>query len=789
MERFNRIGDLCNILDSADYLKGRYILLPNVNEGGRDTVLRAGFAGTYKDMPCVGGYVDGPVAQHGRGNEAIVQGKNREYGFKPLGVIQTSDNRRADFQDLGTHVSWIKWVEPTAEAIRQACLARTTRILNTPPELPSVVIRSVEVSNSKFMGPIALELNPQLNCFIGGRGTGKSTVLEYLRWALCDQPPAGAPAGEMPDVQAKRVSLIDNTLIPLEAVVTVTFLLNNVPHVIRRYSKARQVMLKVGSGEFEPCQEDDVRRLLPIQAYSQKQLSAVSVREEELYRFVATPLEKELDRLRSESNEVKSLLRTVYERAALKRGAQRQLAQSKLELDSVTQQVRKLRGELSGLSPEDQTIIVSHEAHLSEEAVTESLVDQLGGLDTTLCNALSELELLQEVSIPEGIPNAAALEALRALVEQVRREAVSGVAALRARLLEDPALHPAFEQGLASWRELFAAHSQAYEEAKGRAAAQESKLKEISIAEARSKTLGKAVQEKERALQAYGEPEAEYAVLRGRLRASRDTQSALLEGKCAELTTLSVGAIRARLRRGVGLESARERLDGLIAGTRIRKNKTQELCDFVCAAAEPVSAWEQVLEELEKLLLGRGEEGFRYEALAAFSRAGFSTSDLERIAERLTPEAFLDVSLTDVEDVPVFEYRQREGDYIQFAQASAGQQATALLRVLLKQDGPPLLIDQPEEDLDNQVVLDIVEELWTAKSRRQLIFASHNANIVVNGDADLVVVCDYRMAGDQSGGLIKAVGAIDVKEIREDITTVMEGGQKAFQLRLQKYGF
>lgn len=59
----------------------------------------------------------------------------------------------------------------------------------------------------------------------------------------------------------------------------------------------------------------------------------------------------------------------------------------------------------------------------------------------------------------------------------------------------------------------------------------------------------------------------------------------------------------------------------------------------------------------------------------------------------------------------------------------------------------------------------------------------------MNGDADLVIVCDYRMAGDQSGGRIKAMGAIDIDEIRGEITTVMEGGAEAFRLRKEKYGF
>jgi chromosome segregation protein len=155
----------------------------------------------------------------------------------------------------------------------------------------------------------------------------------------------------------------------------------------------------------------------------------------------------------------------------------------------------------------------------------------------------------------------------------------------------------------------------------------------------------------------------------------------------------------------------------------------------------------------------------------------------------LSTTGWADFAVLKLEDVPKFEYRAREGDYINFEDASAGQQATALMFVLLNQDGPPLVIDQPEDDLDNHIIGDVVRELWAAKTRRQLIFASHNANLVVNGDAELVVCCDYRTAGDQSGGMIKTQGAIDIADVRTEIASVMEGGREAFTLRREKYGF
>lgn len=77
----------------------------------------------------------------------------------------------------------------------------------------------------------------------------------------------------------------------------------------------------------------------------------------------------------------------------------------------------------------------------------------------------------------------------------------------------------------------------------------------------------------------------------------------------------------------------------------------------------------------------------------------------------------------------------------------------------------------------------------SGSKRRQLIFVSHNANLVVNGDAELVAWCEYRKAGDQSGGKIAGEGAIDVPSVRDAIKRIMEGGEAAFNLRREKYGF
>jgi chromosome segregation protein len=156
-----------------------------------------------------------------------------------------------------------------------------------------------------------------------------------------------------------------------------------------------------------------------------------------------------------------------------------------------------------------------------------------------------------------------------------------------------------------------------------------------------------------------------------------------------------------------------------------------------------------------------------------------------------SPDNWLAMVTQEIEFEPQFFYStgNEMQDIIPFSEASAGQQATALLSVLLNQEGSPLLIDQPEDDIDNRAINDIIESIWFAKNKRQLIFTSHNANLVVNGDAELVVCCDYKESSKQTQGEIKYEGAIDNPEIKKEITLIMEGGEKAFKLRKEKYGF
>ncbi len=122
---------------------------------------------------------------------------------------------------------------------------------------------------------------------------------------------------------------------------------------------------------------------------------------------------------------------------------------------------------------------------------------------------------------------------------------------------------------------------------------------------------------------------------------------------------------------------------------------------------------------------------------------------------------------------------------------STGQKATAVLLLLLE-SGTPLIVDQPEDDLDNRFITEgVVPRMREEKQRRQFIFSTHNANIPVLGDAELIL--GLSAAGEAKDGRPRVasehVGSIDSRTVRELVEEILEGGREAFETRRRKYGF
>lgn len=792
LDKLDDFTELYGLFDARAWLKGRYIILPNLTDGGHGGLMRKGMQTKYKSMPCVGGYLDGVVEDKvGTGNRRIFDGSDPNWGNLRVALFQTSDSRSETFHELGKNSSWVKWAEPTAEAIRQACLAQDSRISQRLPQLPSVYISKVTITNSKFLGPIVLALNPQYNALIGGRGTGKSTVLDYIRWAVCDQP-SGMDTDDVANPLIRRQRLIEGTLKSVGGVVEVHFTINDISHVVRRSAEDGKSLLKVGDGEMEEASEHDVRALLPIHAYSQKQLSSVSVRVDELNRFITAPIRTNLDDIDRAVEETAGRLRENYATLQRYRDLTAGAARSVLLDKSLADQAGNLRKSLTGLSEDDRRRLNERPAVENTRRASRTWEERIDTSIEQAENATGKIEayLAGFLPVPEAPSDLAETsEAVRVTSQAVLQTLATTIAEAVAHARDELAIDSELYLGRSALAALLTSQDDGYEDVKARSSAHEAKLAELNGIEQRRVRAADLLVEQQHEVQGLGNPLTVHAQLRSELTHLYGERSDRLDSQCREVTTMSDGLLSAEMRRGHGLKDVGAKFRAVTAGSGVRSSRFDDVFTKIGTDSDPLATWESVLGELEVLLLAAPDEEVPSERTPNLTRLGMPEADQRRIQKKLTTDGWLDLALTPIADEPVFKYQTKECEYISFEQASAGQQATALLRVLLAQTGMPLIIDQPEEDLDSQVIQDVVTQLWKAKRGRQVIFASHNANLVVNGDAELVVVCEYRTSGDQSGGQIKLQGAIDMPQIREAITHIMEGGEKAFKLRKDKYGF
>jgi putative AbiEii toxin of type IV toxin-antitoxin system len=243
-------------------------------------------------------------------------------------------------------------------------------------------------------------------------------------------------------------------------------------------------------------------------------------------------------------------------------------------------------------------------------------------------------------------------------------------------------------------------------------------------------------------------------------------------------------------------------LEKLMAGARVH-DAHDKCVERVSAMAKhdaemPWSAFRRELLDIYKTKIAAGagpdpstELADRIRALI-FTESILTPQQAQKIYQTLSDDNVGDVFAAVPDDYIALTYIDRDRD-VDFQKASPGQQASALLELLLRQSAGTLIIDQPEDDLDNRVIMQIVNRIRDSKSMRQLLFTTHNPNIVVNGDADKVIVLQ---SSDTSAEVPREIivgvevdGAIETPDVRKAIAAIMEGGKEAFDLRSRKYRF
>ena len=682
---------------------------------------------------------------------------------RPVAVINARDVAKPEDLEDPSATCWIKMTRPGFDAFKVAFLDAESRVrLNSEqPADPPGAIHSIRVSGGYLDGLHAV-LSGHLDTVVGGRGTGKSTLIECLRFAL-DILPKGAQA------RKQHLEIIKENLGKELGRVTVelaSFAQHGKRYVVtRRYGEAPTV--RDAQGQVSTLLPRD---LLPeIDIYGQNEIYELAQDESSRLRL--------LERFLPQDHEARALLEQVQRRL---RENGEQLTKALDDADQLQVQVNRL--------PKLQEQLQGYEAlGLKDKLARVPLLERERQIDTRAQEELRRVQMalaaledcLPDVTFVsdkalEGLPNAAALVAMRSVLEQLLRS-----------------MSDLVTQGKVTFAQSCAALGAARETwLKAQSAAQsdiDDALRSLPSAAGRTgPQIGAEYQRLQQEIERI-------RPLSARVTTFAHLTENLQQGRRNLLAQLS----DRRHDRLQALQAATKRLNKRLAG-RLRieiepEGDRRSLKDFLLACK---------LEGIgEKRLAWIDEKsGFSTIQLAASVREGKGMLELEWGLTPVVADALSKLPRSLVMALESLELAHRvrielnvvHGEVPPVFKAldklSTGQQCTAILHLLLLDNRDPLVMDQPEDNLDNAFIADrIVRELRLAKTQRQFIFATHNANIPVFGDAEWIGVFS---ATDSHGSLSEASqGSIDVPFIRDNVATLLEGGREAFMQRKAKYEF
>lgn len=682
----------------------------------------------------------------------------------------------------GSHWTWIKMRSPCLEGVRLALLdgplsiQRSDQGPGDPNEHAPLVLESLEVSKARYLGraaPFIVSLNPWLNAIIGGRGTGKSTLVEFLRIALgrFDE----LPIELTPDFTKYRESYLDRKergLLTSDSVIRVIYRKDGTRFRVQWNSGESPVSIEEETEDGWIPAAGEVSQRFPVRLFSQKQIFQLASDSLSLLKIVDEA--EAVDR-----RTIESLLQTERNRYFSLRAGAREVAAS------LSEELR-LRGEIEDTA---RKMLVferaGHSETLKEFERRDRQREAISSWEAGCSKAIARIvEVAEGVTL--GQPDSQLFDAaqvedqvLLSCAEDLRTRFSEFQAELR-MLAEKASLafsDWATERDSSAWHGRVAAAAREYQELVDRLAlegagmpagygqllqnrkALEERLTEI---ERRKKELAD--------LQAKGR-DAQARSLAIRYELTRRRKAFLeetLQGNAhVRIKVIPYGA---RNQAAEELRNLLQREDGGF------DRDIENLVDSIYAGGSDESAIEASLTKLRLKVR---------EIAAGQSQDVVADRRFASHLERLRPETLDRIDVWSPEDEldVQFSVPNRESEFRSIQGASPGQKTAALLAFLLSYGDEPLVLDQPEDDLDNHLIYNlIVAQLREVKRKRQVIVVTHNANIVVNGDAELVVALAVRNGESKA----ECEGSLQEEKVRETICEVMEGGKNAFEERYRR---
>ena len=617
-------------------------------------------------------------------------------------------------------------------------------------------IMSLELTGG-FLDGTRLEFDEGLNCIIGGRGTGKTTLLETLRYALDRMPDPSQDKSRHRAIELLLKNNLSSVRVEFETVDGAAYT------VVRGFGDSPLVTNEAGSPVDININKDIV---FGVDIYSQNQIEDIAndalFQLQLIDKFVHADVDDLERRIRETTRELEGNAAKILDT----RKAMDDLAEATRQLPDVAEKIRGLdqgdEGEGSDLLRREHELRSLRARELQVFGSVRTLYGN--GIDdiTALVRDLGQqFEDAFDLDI-EAAPNREFVERVRdqaqTTVETVERtlEVAGEVLTAARKDLQELHAELAGRQALQEkqYRDLIDKHEQ--ERAKG---VERTRLEQRH---AELKAKEKRLQEKTAALAGLNQVRE---VLRAQLSDLRDQRYRLRLGVAERLNSHLSPMIRVQVQQFGNMDEYRTLLNRSMKGSGLR------YAAIVDRAVEriPPAELASLIQSEDRATLARELDIDADRATRLF------------IQLKDKPEIF-EIESVELHDRPILELKDGQ-DYKDSASLSTGQKCTTILPILLMESERPLLIDQPEDNLDNAFIFEtIVQSIEEVRGRRQLIFVTHNPNIPVLGDAARV----FCLSSTGRSASVESAGSVD--DVASQIMTILEGGRAAFEARRKRYG-
>jgi|GEM_PF-2803844 len=717
----------------------------------------------------------------------------------------SNDRRR-----IGERFTWIKMSALSVFALKCAVLDSESRLrypkpgetlVNSRPMPRHSYLAGVRIEGVEFFQqPLEVRFSPHLNCIIGGRGSGKSNLLSLLRYVLRQDDDQSFGKADRARQRYQEL-LYGNTegwklLSGKDTQVSSNFVSAGALYKVQRGLAVESNAVGLDGRRLEGS---GVTTLCRARVFNQRQIEEITRQPALQLKMLDDLLRTELQALQIEEDQARNELISLQAERLKLAGVEQKLQEARAQLEIVRNKLKQLAGGT------DAALRQEHAQWQAEARYFQQVKEDLQREVQRLQEVVEQAALVGTSLTPalQASPRKQALTAFEAAAKQLcdalRQDWKAAVARLEKGLKE---LQPSSEwqQGYEAfqekWKQQEAIWAQAGVRPEDRTALQQEESRWQRQVELLEKDRTKLQEVQQRIAEAQK-----------RLLACWRKAWELRRNKAETLQEAVGRRLEIQVKFAADEEALVEQLTQWFQGSGLREEPTKTLASKLVPAEADAQDWPtarfvSALRDAAARLAQPGhnklpaehplQRDFALSEVMAPKLAKWVKPELLGEMERYRPPDFVSISIRD----------RDAAQPVPLENASFGQQCAAVLSLLLAEGDEPVLIDQPEDNLDNEAIHNWVvqEVLRVQKFRRQFIVVTHNANVVVNGDAEMIVALErgvdengrvnghLRKAKDDRGRLAEITASYDLPQTRTAVAEVLEGGERAFELRGLKYG-